>query len=64
MADEAHTRGVPAVLCFTASVAVGTPRDGQDTTGRNSIIEAYPVQRADFTKEFANFLVKSARCAR
>ena len=28
-------------LRVTASVAVGTPRDGQDTTGHESIIELY-----------------------
>jgi len=44
------TRG----FCVTGSVAVGTPRDGQDTTGRDSILDLYLAQRADFTKEFAN----------
>ena len=38
----------------TGSVAVGTTRDGRDTTGRNSIVEAYLARRGDFTKEFAN----------
>ena len=28
-------------FCVTGSVAVGTQRDGQDDTGRNSIIERY-----------------------
>jgi hypothetical protein len=45
----------------TGSVAVGTPRDGQDTTGRKSIIEPYLTPRADFTKEFANSTKRSIR---
>ena len=35
------TRCVARGFCVTGSVAVGTPRDGQDTTGRESIIAAY-----------------------
>jgi hypothetical protein len=38
----------------TGSVAVGTQRDGQDATGRESIIEPYLTQPSDFTREFAN----------
>ena len=38
-------------FCVTVSVAVGTPRDGQDATGRESIIEPYLAERADFTKQ-------------
>ena len=41
-------------LCVTGSVAVGTPRDGQDTTGRESIVAPYLAERADFTREFPN----------
>jgi hypothetical protein len=41
-------------LCVTGSVAVGAQRDGRDTTGRDSIIELYLAQRADFAREFAN----------
>ena len=37
----AHYAALVGVFCVTASVAVGTPRDGQDTTGRESIIAAY-----------------------
>src|SRR5438093_1275847 len=43
-----------AGFCVTVSVAVGSQRDGSDATGHKSIIEPYPAQRADFTKEFAN----------
>ena len=28
-------------LCVTGGVAVGTPRDGQDATGQNAIVELY-----------------------
>jgi hypothetical protein len=42
------------VSCVTGSVAVGTPRDGQDTTGRESITAPYLAQSADFTGNFAN----------
>jgi hypothetical protein len=49
-ADAAHS----AAFCVTGSVAVGTHRDGQDTTGHESSIEPYLAQRADFTREFAN----------
>ena len=51
-------------VCVTNSVAVGTPRDGQDATGRNSIIEPYLAPRADFTKEFANSTKRSIRFSR
>ena len=32
-------------LCVTGSVAVGTQRDGQDTTGQTSIVEPYLAAR-------------------
>ena len=41
MADAALSSAVPKGFCVTGSVAVGTPRDGQDTTGRESILAAY-----------------------
>ena len=36
------------------SVTVRSERDGQDTTGHDSIVESYLAQRPDFTSEFAN----------
>jgi hypothetical protein len=59
-ADAAHS----AAFCVTGSVAVETPRNGQDATGRNSIIEPYLAPRADFTKEFANSMKRSIRFSR
>jgi hypothetical protein len=56
--------GVTGVFCVTLSVAVGTRRDGQDTTGQNSIIEAYLAPRADSTKEFANSTNRPIRFSR
>ena len=41
MADEAHSAALTGGFCVTGSVAVGTRRDGQDATGRTSIIEPY-----------------------
>jgi hypothetical protein len=38
MLDEAHESTV-VEFCVTASVAVGSERDGQDATGQNSISE-------------------------
>jgi hypothetical protein len=58
--DEADDAALPE-FCVTGSVAVGTPRDGQDATGRNSIIEPYLAPRAAFTKEFANSNKRSIR---
>ena len=52
-------KGVGGVFCVTGSVAVGTTRDSQDTTERESIIRAYLARRADFTREFANSTKRS-----
>jgi hypothetical protein len=64
---EAHYAALDVqfrVFWVTGSVAVGTPRDGRDTMGRNSIIEAYLARRADFAKEFANSTNRSIRFSR
>jgi hypothetical protein len=58
------TKLVTGVFCVTGSVAVGTPRDSQDATGRDSIIELYLPLRADFTKEFANSRDRPIRFSR
>ena len=52
---------VTGELWVTGSVAVETPRDGQDTTGHNSIIDAYLARRANFTGNFANSTIRPIR---
>jgi hypothetical protein len=51
-------------FCVTGSVAVGTPRDGQDTPGRESVNAPYLAQRADFTGNFANLAKRPIRLSR
>jgi hypothetical protein len=41
MDSMTFAKGAAAVFCVTGSVAVGTPRDGQDATGRNAIVWPY-----------------------
>jgi hypothetical protein len=46
MADAALSSAVPKGFCVTGSVAVGTPRDGQDTTRHESIIAHFAIRIA------------------
>ena len=59
-ADGAHS----AAFCVTGSVAGGTPRDGQDTTGREAINAPYLAPRADFTGNFADSSIRPIRFSR
>ena len=44
-----------AGVCVTGSVAVGSQRDGQDTSGHTSGVAPYLVSRADFTGKLREF---------